>query len=158
MENKAAGLADPAPDEGLSFFRKPILNNPYSYPNRYWELDSDGRPTNTVIGTRRPAKFVTPIPKAKKAWAINDDSQQDLGLIGESGDEYDLTSIINEVRANLNRWRVLPENEWHVTPETARLLRHWRSHPFGGIRPFYCQIEAVETAIWFTEVAPHFAG
>ncbi len=25
---------------------------------------------------------------------------------------------------------------------------------FGGIRPFFCQVEAVETAIWLTEVAP----
>ena len=41
-----------------------------------------------------------------------------------------------------------------MTPETARLLRHWRSHRFGDIRPFFCQVEAVETAIWLTEVAP----
>ena len=42
-----------------------------------------------------------------------------------------------------------------VTPETARLLRHWRHHQFSGIRPFFCQVEAVETAIWLTEVAPN---
>jgi len=30
-------------------------------------------------------------------------------------------------------------------------LRH---HPFAGKRPFFCQIEAVETLIWLTEVAP----
>ena len=41
-----------------------------------------------------------------------------------------------------------------MTPETARLLNHWRSHRFGDIRPFFCQVEAVETAIWLTEVAP----
>jgi len=39
-------------------------------------------------------------------------------------------------------------------PETARLLEHWRHHPFAGIRPFFCQVEAAETAIWLTEVAP----
>ncbi|MDX5367729.1 MAG: DEAD/DEAH box helicase family protein, partial [Alphaproteobacteria bacterium] len=44
--------------------------------------------------------------------------------------------------------------QWQVTPETARLLQHWRHHQFQGIRPFFCQIEAVETAIWLTEVAP----
>ena len=43
-----------------------------------------------------------------------------------------------------------------MTPETARLLQHWRHHQFSGIRPFFCQVEAVETAIWLTEVAPHF--
>jgi len=48
----------------------------------------------------------------------------------------------------------LPESQWQVTPETARLLKHWRNHRFVGIRPFFCQIEAVETAIWLREVAP----
>ena len=41
-----------------------------------------------------------------------------------------------------------------MTPETARLLQHWRHHQFSGYRPFFCQIEAVETAIWLTEVTP----
>jgi type III restriction enzyme len=34
------------------------------------------------------------------------------------------------------------------------LLQHWRHHKFSGIRPFFCQVEAAETAIWLTEVAP----
>ena len=42
-----------------------------------------------------------------------------------------------------------------MTPETARLLQHWRHHEFTGVRPFFCQIEAVETAIWLAEVAPN---
>ena len=33
----------------------------------------------------------------------------------------------------------------------AESLAH---HEFLGVRPFFCQIEAVETAIWLTEVAP----
>ena len=41
-----------------------------------------------------------------------------------------------------------------MTPETARLLQHWRHHPFSSIRPFFCQVEAVEVAIWLIEVAP----
>jgi type III restriction enzyme len=34
-----------------------------------------------------------------------------------------------------------------------RLLQHWRHYDFSWIRPFFCQIEAVETTIWLTEVA-----
>ena len=34
------------------------------------------------------------------------------------------------------------------------MLQHWRHHAFNGVRPFFCQVEAVETAIWLTEVAP----
>jgi type III restriction enzyme len=45
--------------------------------------------------------------------------------------------------------------KWGVTPETARLLQHWRHHSFQGIHPFFCQVEAVETAIWLAEVAPN---
>ena len=40
-----------------------------------------------------------------------------------------------------------------MTPVTQRLLSHWRHHPFQNIRPFFCQVEAVETVIWLTEVA-----
>jgi len=55
----------------------------------------------------------------------------------------------------VDTWRALPNpQQWQVSPETARLLQHWRQHPFQGVRPFFCQIEAVETAIWLCEVAP----
>ncbi|MBV8589866.1 MAG: DEAD/DEAH box helicase family protein [Acetobacteraceae bacterium] len=40
-----------------------------------------------------------------------------------------------------------------VTPVTARRLRHWHD-PERRRRLFFCQIEAVETAIWLAEVAP----
>ena len=63
--------------------------------------------------------------------------------------------MINEVRAQVSLWRSWPNsNEWQIIPETARLLKQWRQHKFSGVRPFFCQIEAVETAIWLTEVAP----
>lgn len=48
------------------FFEKPILNSPYEYPSRHWELDSSGQPTQQIIETRRRAEFITPIPKPKK--------------------------------------------------------------------------------------------
>jgi type III restriction enzyme len=40
-----------------------------------------------------------------------------------------------------------------VTPTTAKLLSHWRSYEFEGLRPFFCQVETAETMIWLTEVA-----
>ena len=63
--------------------------------------------------------------------------------------------MVNEIRQRVDQWRQLPSpHDWRVTPETARLLRHWRHHEFSDIRPFFCQVEAVETLIWLTEVAP----
>jgi type III restriction enzyme len=140
------------------FFEKPILNSPYGYPIRHWELDEAGQPTQQVVETRRRAEFITPIPKPKKRKGA---PQQDSLLFDEgkglstAEQRYDHTAIINSVRQQVDQWRKLPNsNDWRVTPETARLLQHWRQHKFGGIRPFFCQIEAVETAIWLTEVAP----
>jgi type III restriction enzyme len=78
---------------------------------------------------------------------------ESLGLSGD-GQKYDPISIINEIRGHVNNWRALPPGAWQVTPVTARLLQHWRSHEFQDARPFFCQIEAVETAIWLAEVAP----
>ena len=55
----------------------------------------------------------------------------------------------------MDKWRSIRDpSKWQVTPETARLLAHWRHHSFNHIRPFFCQVEAAETAIWLTEVAP----
>jgi type III restriction enzyme len=70
--------------------------------------------------------------------------------------QYDPTSVvINELRYFVDQWRGLSNpNDWKVTPDTQRLLQHWRHHKFNDVRPFFCQIEAVETAIWLTEVAP----
>ena len=39
----------------------------------------------------------------------------------------------------------------------VRLL-HWRQHNFSNYRPFFCQVEAVETLIWLTEVAPRLGA
>ena len=50
-----------------SFFEKPILNSPYEYPRQHWELDEEtGTPTDRILPHRRPAKYITPIPKPKK--------------------------------------------------------------------------------------------
>jgi type III restriction enzyme len=141
------------------FFERPILNSPYECPRRHWELDDSGQPTQQIIKNRRGAKFVTPIPKPKKRKGSPEQSVMMLneGLSLSTEDQnYDLTSRINEVRGYVETWRNLSPSHWQVTPETSRLLQHWRHHPFSGVRPFFCQVEAVETAIWLTEVAPKF--
>jgi len=142
------------------FFEQPILNSPYEYPVRHWELDSSGQPTQQILEKRRRAEFITPIPKPRKRKGAATDQQN---LIFDEGkglstkqQQYDPTSIINALRIQVDKWRSLPNpNDWKVTPETARLLQYWRHHPFSAIRPFFCQIEAVETAIWLMEVAPN---
>jgi type III restriction enzyme len=141
------------------FFDHPILNSPYAYPARHWELDDQGQPTQRSIELRRRAEFITPIPKPRKRKGSAAQQQivfdEGQGLSTQE-QQYDHTAIINAVRQQVDQWRSLPNpHHWQVTPETARLLQHWRHHPFSHIRPFFCQVEAVETAIWLTEVAPN---
>jgi type III restriction enzyme len=142
-----------------AFFDHPILNSPYERPARHWELDESGQPTQRIIETRRRADFVTPIPKPKKRKKSNA-AQETLEFaegkeLSTKDQKYDLTGTINQVRGLVADWRALTNpSHWQVTPETARLLQHWRHHKFNLQRPFFCQIEAVETAIWLTEVAP----
>ena len=116
---------------------------------------------------RRPASFVSPIPGPPK----NKGRERQKNLLFEAEEqavsaqaqalstddqEYELTGTINDLRRVLTSWRQEAPRHWRVTPETARLLRHWRHHRFrfSGVRPFLCQLEAVETAVWLTEVAP----
>ena len=144
------------------FFDHPIVNSPYECPWRHWGLDSQGQPTQRVMENRRRAEFITPIPnpkKRKKAAQQNEIVFDEGKGLSTKKQQYDLTSIINEVRNNVDSWRGLTNpNQWQVSPETTRLLQHWWHHKFSSIRPFFCQVEAVETAIWLTEVAPHSAS
>jgi len=137
------------------FFTRPILNSPYDSPTRHWELDDKGQPTQQIVTARRAARFISPIPKPRST-----PNEQDTLALDEVerlavGDQrYRHSELINAVRREVDAWRALPPDQWRVTPETARLLTHWRKHQFADIRPFFCQVEAVETAIWLTEVAP----
>ena len=145
-----------------NFFERPILNSPYQYPGCHWEL-VDGRPTNKIVEKRRSSDFYSPVPQSRKR-TRRAKGQDTLLFTDEKGlssaeQEYNPTPIINEIRGFVEQWRALPNpRDWNVTPETARLLTHWRHHEFSGIRPFFCQVEAVETAIWLAEVAPKMAA
>ena len=136
----------------LSFTEEPILNSPYEKPDQHWELKY-GVPTDNITQHRRPSEHIVPVPPSQSQTA---QPRMNLGVSGIStaDQEYDPTPIINDIRRRVDRWRSIPDRrKWGVTPETARLLEHWRSHEHIGLRPFFCQVEAAETIIWLTEVA-----
>ena len=140
-----------------AFFQAPVINSPYELPQRHWELDSAGQPTSRIVPSRRRSDLITPVPKPKKQ---RQNARQGSLLpaaddLSTDEQEYNPTPIINEVRGHVATWRNLPNpDQWLVTPETARLLKHWRRSEWQSLRPFFCQVEAVETAIWLVEVAP----
>ena len=138
-----------------TFAEQPILNSPYEYPSRHWELEN-GVPTDTIIESRRESEYVTPVPPPRRRLG---QGSLTMGIqeLSDAGQEYDPTPIINRIRGLVDAWRKIPDSkQWGVTAETERLLRHWRHYEFQGIRPFFCQREAVETVIWLTEVAGIF--
>lgn len=137
-----------------SFYERPILNSPYAPPSLYHPLDDTGQPIEgSPIEGRRPSKFIVPVPASRKKAAA---AQASLDL-----ETYTENAKINEIRRYVDTWRAIPNPaDWGVTPATQRLLEHWRrpKDEWAGPRPFFCQIEAVETMIWLTEVAPRRAA
>lgn len=137
-----------------SFYDQPILNSPYLVPSRYHPLDEHGQPLEgQPIQGRRPSKFVVPVPATRKKGTA---AQASLDL-----ETYSDNALINEIRNYLAAWRSLPNPaDWGVTPATQKLLAHWRrpKDQWAGACPFFCQVEAVETIIWLTEVAPKRAA
>src|ERR1700722_15450508 len=98
------------------FFQRPILNSPYGYPARHWELDDQGQPTQRVIERRRDARFFTPIPKPKKrrgaAEQVSLVLDEGKGLSTEA-QQYDPIAIISSVRRHVDQWRALPHaSDW----------------------------------------------
>lgn len=134
-----------------SFYERPILNSPYRVPELHHPLDAKGQPLEAEPRQgRRPSRYIVPVPGRKKTQA--DQAALDLGT-------YDENALVNEIRGYVDRWRSLRNPaDWGVTAATQRILEHWRNHRFNGPTPFFCQIEAVETIIWLTEVAPKRPG
>lgn len=135
-----------------SFYERPILNSPYRVPEFHHPLDKNGQPIDGEPRRgRRPSRFIVPVPASRKKAAA---SQASLDL-----ETYNENALINAIRGHLDTWRRLRNPaDWGVTAATQRLLEHWRSHAFNGPTPFFCQVEAVETIIWLTEVAPKRAA
>ena len=143
----------------MNFFENPILNSPYRHPGRHWQLDEDGRPTNLVEHDRRSSALWTALPgaSAKSARTRQAAMVFEEGLSTEAT-ELNPSPVVNDLRQTLAAWRALPNpSQWMVSPTTQRLLQHWRSlqaDESQRVRPFFCQLEAVEAAIWLAEVAP----
>ncbi|MBI3406284.1 MAG: DEAD/DEAH box helicase family protein [Acidobacteria bacterium] len=62
------------------------------------------------------------------------------------------SKFINQVRERVGRWRQGGYVEGSITRTTRQLLNYWKN-PERERKLFFCQIEALETAIYVTEVA-----
>ena len=122
-------------DMPVSPAETPILNAPHDPPTRYWELGADNVATSELKTGRRPSTGQAAIPDA----AVS------------VGPDHEPFRTINAVRGHVEAWRA---GGWKgASSATRRLLEHWQGEE-SQPRPFFCQREAVETAIWLCEAGP----
>ncbi len=133
----------------MGFVDNPIITSPFDVPAFHYELDGEGQPTGAKLKDRRESIQIVPVAAARRRGARG----PELDLFGPDGSKVTPNALINEIRKHVGAWRELPPGQWGVTPETQRLLEHWRD-PSRELRLFFCQREAVETLIYLTEVAP----
>ena len=122
----------------------PILNSPYGEPRRHFKFSDDGI-TDEVVAERRLSSYFVPVPQPRKK------GKQQLRISTEwTRERIKENAFINRVRGRVARFR--DSGHHGVTATTRRLLEHWRDpdreRPF-----FFCQLEAIETAIYLAEVA-----
>jgi len=125
----------------------PIINSAFFEPKRHFRFDDEGI-TNDIVDVRRISHYFIPIAKAKKKGKI---AQLELELGGEwTQDRVEENKFINRVRERVSLWR--RGGHFGVTPTTRRLLEYW-TNPERERRLYFCQIEALETIIYITEIA-----
>lgn len=120
----------------------PILNSPFTEPSRHWRFSEDGI-TNEIDDSRRVSSYFIPIPAPKNKRQLSMESSWTSDRVKEN-------EFINQIRGEVRKWRM--GGYVGITSTTRALLEYWTDP--GREKPlFFCQIEALETAIFLTEVA-----
>ncbi|MCX7001444.1 MAG: DEAD/DEAH box helicase family protein [Candidatus Sumerlaeota bacterium] len=111
-----------------------IINSPYEEPSQHWHYERETRLFSLVEG-RRSAGYVKASGDSK--------AFDDPGIFIE-------IPLVNQIRPRVKKWREAGYSG--ISSITRRLLEHWRDpEEFEARRFFFCQLEAIETIIWFTE-------
>lgn len=120
----------------------PVINSPFEEPQRHFKFNARGI-TEEIAEGRRQSEYFMPFPKPKKQ-SGQDQMQFEL----PDQDLRQANAFINSIRTRVTAWR----NSGYpgVTPTTRRLLEYW-NNPENEPRIFFCQREAVETAIYLNE-------
>jgi type III restriction enzyme len=125
----------------------PVINSPFKEPSRHFRFDEEGI-TNEIIDSRRKSSYFIPIarPRKKGSKQLQFDTEWTQDRIEEN-------ELVNRIRSRVRIWR---EGGYvGVTSTTKRLLAYW-TDPDREKKLFFCQIEALETAIYVTEVAKKY--
>ena len=123
----------------------PILNTPYAVPTRHFRFDDDGI-TSEVVEQRRSSGYFVPIARSRRQGA-------QATLTEQTADRHEENDFVNQVRGRIDLWR---SRGWPGTTATTKWLLQYWSNPERERRLFFCQLEAVETAIYLHEAAQRF--
>jgi type III restriction enzyme len=125
----------------------PIVNSPFDEPTRHFRFNDEGI-TNEIIDGRRISSYFIPIAKPKKKGA------KQLRFETEwTQDRIEENKLVNDIRRRVAMWR--KGGYVGVTPTTARLIAYWTDSNREK-KLFFCQNEALETAIYIAEVAKKY--
>jgi len=124
----------------------PIINPPFDEPTRHFRFSDEGI-TNEIVDGRRISSYFVPIARPKKKKGAG---QQALFDTEWTQDRIEENRLVNDIRRRVALWR--QGGYVGVTPTTARLIAYW-TDPDRDKKLFFCQNEALETAIYLTEVA-----
>ncbi len=132
---------------GQVVIENPIINSPFDEPTRHFKFSDDGI-TNEIIDGRRRSSYFVPIAKARKQG-----SRQLYFDTEWTRDRIEENRLVNAIRQRVALWR--KGGYVGVTPTTARLISYW-TDANREKKLFFCQMEALETAIYITEVAKKY--
>lgn len=121
----------------------PIINSPFEEPNKHFKFSEEGI-TSEIEPSRRVSSYFVPIPAAKKQ------GKQQQFETEWTADRLKENEFINQIRFHVGRWRI--NKHAGATKVTKALLDYWTDSERER-KLFFCQVEALETAIYLTEVA-----
>lgn len=125
----------------------PIINSPFNESTRHFKFTDEGI-TNEVVEGRRTSSYFVPIAKPKKK------GTKQLKFDTEwTQDRVEENKLVNDIRRRVSQWR--KGGYVGVTPTTKVLIDYW-TDPSRERKLFFCQNEALETAIYITEVAKKY--
>ncbi len=111
-----------------------IINSPYEKPSKHLKFNRNELKFELVEG-RRPAGYTIASEQSEKF--------NDPGFFVE-------LPMVNKIRERVDKWR---DSDYPgVTKVTKELLDYWK-RPDRDRKLFFCQLEAIETLMWFVEAS-----
>ncbi len=113
-----------------------IINNPFEEPKQHWLYIRETQEFELKEG-RRKAGYWRATGRAR--------------LGHDDPGEFIEIELVNKIRPRVKKWK---ESGYpNITGVTRKLLEFWNDKSQREQPLFWCQIEAVETAIWLTEAS-----